>query len=136
MPFCASETTARIRADEAFSVGHGVAVPPARLECVSDMAGCILGEIGRTGENDYAAQIEDTNAHLRLVAELLRLRADPADTGSVLERLEARHAAIGAASRKLRLVDDGRALCLDNDRTRPDACWRVPLPPYFRTASR
>lgn len=134
IPFCASETTLKIRADEAFVVGSGIAVPLARLECVSDMAGCILGEIGRTGDNDYAAQIEDTNARLRLVAELLRLRAATSEIGSVLERLEARHAAIGAASRKLRFVDDGRALCLDNHRVRPDdVCWRVPLPPYFQT---
>lgn len=132
--FCASETTAKIRADEAFVVDSGMAVPLARLECVSDMAGCILGEIGRTGDNDYAAQIEDTNARIRLIAELLRLRAATSDAAPVLDRLEARHAAIGAASRKLRLVDDGRSLCLDNHRVRPDdVCWRVPLPPYFQT---
>lgn len=136
IPFCAAETTAKIRADEAFVVGSGIAVPLARLECVSDMAGCIMGEIGKRADNDYAAQVEDANARIRLIAELLRLRAATSETGSVLERLEARHAVIGAASRKLRLIDDGRALCLDSYRVRPDEpCWRVPLPPYFQAAS-
>lgn len=137
IPFCAPEATAKIRADQAFVVDSGMAVPLARLECVSDMAGCILGEIGKLGENDYAAQIEDANARIRLVAELLRLRAATSDAGPVLERLEARHAVIGAASRKVRLIDQGRGLCLDNYRVRPDEpCWRVPLPPYFQTVSR
>lgn len=83
----------------------------------------------------YPGTLSDADhAHLRLVAELLRLRADPSDAAPVLERLEARHAAIGAASRKWHLVDEGRALCLDNYRTRPDACWRVPLPSYLQAS--
>jgi hypothetical protein len=133
-PFCAPETAAKLRADVRFVVSEPPAVSLVRLECASDMAGCLLHEIGKSADNDYAAQVEDANARIRLVAELLRLRADTTDATSIPERLEARHAAIGAASRKLRLVEDGRALCLDNFRTRPDACWRVPLPPYFRTS--
>lgn len=135
IPFCASETTAKIRADVPFKVVHPPEMSFVRLECASDMAGCILGEIAKSADNDYAAQIEDTNARIRLIAELLRLRAATSDAAPVLARLEARHAAIGAASRKLRLIDDGRALCLDNYRVRPDdVCWRVPLPPYFQAS--
>lgn len=131
-PFCAPETTAKLRADVRFVVSEPPAMSLVRLECASDMAGCLLREIGKSADNDYAAQVEDTNARVRLVAELLRLRADTSETGPVLARLEARH----AASRRLRVIDGGRALCLDNFRTRPDACWRVPLPPYFQAASR
>jgi hypothetical protein len=136
-PFCAPETAAKIRADVPFKVVHPPEMAFVRLECASDVAGCILGEIAKSADNDYAAQVEDTNARIRLIAELLRLRASTSDAAPLLDRLEARHAAIGAASRKLCLVDDGRALCLDNHRVRPDdVCWRVPLPPYFLMASR
>ncbi|MGN6152327.1 MAG: hypothetical protein ACTHOH_10015 [Lysobacteraceae bacterium] len=136
-PFCAPETAAKIRADVRFVVSEPAERAFLRLECASDIAGCVLHEVGKSAGNDYAAQVEDANARIRLVAELLRLRAEASDASPVLERLEARHAAIGAASRKWRLVEDGRALCLDNYRVRPDeACWRVPLPPYFQAASR
>lgn len=129
LTLCSPELAQRIR-DDVRIVRDDAPAGFRRLECVSDAAGCILGAIGHL-DNDYADQIEDTNARLRLVALLLRMRSDVSDTRPILERLEDRHAAFGATSRRLRLIDDGRSLCLDNYRKRPSDCWKIPLPPYF-----
>lgn len=126
---CSPELAQRIR-DDVRIVPDDAPAGFLRLECASDAAGCILGAIGGH-DNDYADQIEDTNARLRLVALLLRMRSDASDARPILERLKDRHAAFGATSRRLRLIDDGRSLCLDNYRKRPSDCCKIPLPPYF-----
>lgn len=127
--FCSPGLAQRIRDD--VRIGPDAASPGfKRLECVSDAAGCILGAISES-DNDFADQIQDTNARLRLVALLLEMRSDATDARPILARLEARHAAFGATSRRLRLIDGGRSLCLDNYRKRPSDCWKILLPPYF-----
>ena len=101
-----------------------------RLECVANPRACLLGGMV-DATYDYPLQIEDTHARLRFVALLLRMRADGSDPRPIFERLQAQHAAFGSDQRSLRRIDDGRALCLENYRTTPTACWEIPLPPYF-----
>lgn len=128
---CSPALERRIRADLPPLEDEGLS-GLLRLECVSNPRACLLGGMV-DATYDYPEQIQDTHARLRFVALLLRLRADVSDPRPIFERLQAQHAAFGSDQRSLRRIDDGRALCLENYRTTPTACWEVPLPPYFAT---
>lgn len=124
--------TARAMAGDARIDGPGRDAGLLRLECVGNFQGCILGEIATPDFDDYAARVQDSNAQLRLIGVLLKLRADVADARPFAERLRSEAAAIGAPARAPTLTADGGAL-----RIRNYSAWRgesreIPLPPYFR----
>ncbi|NOT90035.1 MAG: hypothetical protein HOP03_17920 [Lysobacter sp.] len=104
----------------------------ARLECLSNMYGCVLGGIASPDFDDYAAQAMDANARLRLIAALLRMRADTADTRPFPERLKAAAGDTGLGNRRVDIGPDGRSLQLQNHRS-GQAHWDIPLPAYFHT---
>lgn len=131
LPFCDDETSRALREDRV--PRERVAPSPWRFECLADAIGCDIIASAYPEIAPHAARVEDVNAHLRLVAALLRLREDRSDTRPLGERLEAMHAAIGAPARRIVVDDDGRGLCLDNYSESGPRCWKIPLPPHFAT---
>lgn len=65
---------------------HDSTPPPSRwsLACVSNLAGCILADIGGPDLEEYARRLQDANARLRMATALLWLRRQ--DAGERMER--------------------------------------------------
>lgn len=102
-----------------------------RLQCVSNAMGCMLGEIALPAFDDYSARILDANAHLRLIALLLRMRADTGDARATLVRLRAMQDEVGSSVRELSLGADGRTVRMRNYGTGRGEFRETPLPPYL-----
>ncbi|MFZ5637153.1 MAG: hypothetical protein ACOY82_11300 [Pseudomonadota bacterium] len=103
-----------------------------RLECVSNLQGCILGDIATPDFDDYAARVQDSNAQLRLVGLLLKLRGEAGDARPFEARLRDEAAAIGASARAPTLTADGTAVRIRNSSTSRGEFRELPLPAYFR----
>jgi hypothetical protein len=129
--YCHADTV-RAMADDVPIVSADLSKGYVRLECLSNVYGCVLGEIASPGFDPYAARVMDGNAHLRLVAALLRMRADTADTRPLSVRLKATAGEIGLGKRRVDIGPDGRSLQLQNYRS-DQTHWGIPLPAYFHT---
>ncbi len=103
-----------------------------RLQCVSNPMGCILSSIATPAFDPYPRRVQDANAKLRLIALLLRLRADVSDTRPIEVRLRASSAEVGAPERKIRIGPDGRTLRLEKYAKDSGNHWDIPLPAYFQ----
>lgn len=103
-----------------------------RLQCVSNAMGCMLVEIASPAFDAYSARILDANAHLRLIALLVRMRADTGDTRSTFVRLRAMQDEVGSSVRELSLGADGRTVRMRNYDTGRGEFRETPLPPYLQ----
>lgn len=104
------------------------------LQCVSNATGCILGDIASPGFDDYVARVQDSNAQLRLIGVLLRLRVKVADARPFEQRLRDAAAAVGAPARAPTPIADGAAVRIRNYATARGEYREIPLPAYFRSA--
>jgi hypothetical protein len=129
--YCSDEARTRMRADLPVS-------SPApekdlfRFQCIANAAGCILAQIAAPSFESYPRRVQDANAKLRLLALLVRLRAETDDARPFAERLRAHAADVGSAQRRPAVDAGGRTLQLRLFDTQKGETWRVPLPPYFR----
>lgn len=103
-----------------------------RFQCVGNPVGCMLSGIANPAFDPYPKRVQDANAKLRLIALLLRLRADTSDTRAIDVRLRASGAEVGAPEREIDVGPDGRTLRLRNYGKGSGDYWTVPLPAYFR----
>lgn len=110
-PYCGEEATSRMLADVPFPAEaiHPVA---RRVECVSNLAGCILTDIAAPAYVEYDSRTLDFAAHLRLAAALLWLR-DRAVAGS-LARLDNRPPQLRSGARKSGFDPQTRVLFVEN----------------------
>jgi hypothetical protein len=122
--------SARAMAGDARIDGPGRDAGLLRLECVGNFQGCILGEIATPDFDGYAARVQDSNAQLRLIGVLLKLRADVADARPFAERLRSEAAAIGAPARAPTV--DGGTVRIRNYSAGKQEFRALPLPAYFR----
>jgi hypothetical protein len=100
-----------------------------RLECVANVAGCVLSEIARPAYADYQWRAQDYGARLELMAALLWLR-EHADPDEPLQaQLTRRWEATRRGDREIRFVEDGAAVELQEFFKRNDGAWQVPLFP-------
>jgi hypothetical protein len=102
-----------------------------RFECVGNPVGCVLSGIANSGFDNYNGRIQDANARLRLIAVLIRLRADTRDQGRFDVRLRSASAEIGAPEREVGMSLDRRTLRIRNYDTARGQYWEIPLPAYF-----
>jgi hypothetical protein len=128
--FCRPEIERDMRADRLMEMPppHGL----WRLQCVANALGCVLGEIAYPNFGGYAGRILDANAHLRLIAELLRMRADGTAPAEVAVRLRDVQDRVGSRMRELSPGEDGRTLRMRNYDTRRGEFTEIPLPPYLQ----
>mgnify|MGYP003408138311 FL=1 len=103
-----------------------------RLQCVSNAMGCMLGEIALPAFDGYSARILDDNAHLRLIALLVRMRTDTGDARPISVRMRAMQDEVGSSVRELSLGADGRTVRMHNYDTGRGEFREIPLPPYLR----
>lgn len=101
-----------------------------RLECLGNMAGCVMTDIARANYDDYQLRIQDIGAQLRTVATLLELRAT-CRTGSVAACLARQARATAETARPISVSDDGRLLQVKMYSDRWGPAWSVPLPPWL-----
>ena len=106
-----------------------------RFQCVGNPVGCMLSGIANPAFDPYSKRVQDANAKLRLIALLLRLRADGSDTRPIEARLRASAADVGAPERKLRIGPDGRTLRLEKYAKESGPHWEIPLPAYFQASA-
>jgi len=131
--YCREEMTQAMKTDRP-------APPPPvddrllRFQCVGNPVGCMLSGIANPAFDPYPKRVQDANAKLRLIALLLRLRADVSDTRPIEARLRASAADVGAPERKVRVGPDGRTLRLEKYATDSGNHWDIPLPDYFQTS--
>ncbi|MES2670215.1 MAG: hypothetical protein V4673_07325 [Pseudomonadota bacterium] len=133
--YCGENVTHAMRTDRP--------APPApgddlflRFQCVGNPVGCLLSSIANPAFDPYPKRVQDANAKLRLIALLLRLRADTSDTRAIDVRLRASAADVGAPERETGIGPDGRTLRLKNYGTGSGAYWEIPLPEYFQNVSK
>lgn len=107
-----------------------------RIQCIGNPAGCRMGTLARPAFDAYVGRIQDSNARVRLVGVLLRLRADGTDAATFEQRLREASPRVGDPSRDVRLGSDGRSVRMQMRQHRDGSAitWTVPLPPYFRAA--
>lgn len=131
---CGGEALAQMRGDIP-------ARPPVmekgllRFQCIANAAGCMLAQIAAPSFEPYPRKVQDANARLRLLALLVRLRADTADARPFAERLRAHAGEVGSAQRRPDVDVAGEMLQLRMFDTGRGDTWSVPLPPYFQTAA-
>lgn len=131
--FCRPEIERDLRADLLMPPP----APPAgwRLQCVANALGCVLGDIAFPDFGAYAGRALDANARLRLIAEVLRMRADGTAPGEVAVRLRAAQDRVGSRMRELSLGDDGRTVRMRNYDDSRGEFTEIALPPYLQPAA-
>jgi hypothetical protein len=105
-----------------------------RFQCIGNAIGCVLSSIANPAFDPYSRRVQDANAKLRLIALLLRLRADVSDTRTIEARLRASAAEVGSPEREVGIGPDGRTLRLEKYAEDSADRWEIPLPAYFRDA--
>ncbi len=105
-----------------------------RIQCIGNLLGCRMGSLAQPPYDTYVGRIQDSNARIRLVGVLLRLRAGTMDAGTFEQRLLEASAQIGHASRDVHLGDDGRSVRMRMRQQRDGSpmTWTVALPSYFQ----
>ena len=124
----------------AMSVDQPAAAAPVddsllRFQCVGNPVGCVLSGISNPAFDPYPKRVQDANAKLRLMALLLRLRADTSDIRPIDMRLRAFAADVGSPEREIGIGPDGRMLRLKNYGKGWGDDWTIPLPAYFQDAA-
>ncbi len=137
--YCGESMTHAMRADQPAPAAP-VDDSLLRFQCVGNPVGWVLSGIANPAFDPYPKRVQDANAKLRLIALLLRLRADTSDTRQIDVRLRASAADVGAPEREIGIGPDGRTLRLKNYGKGWGDYWDIPLPAYFQddaaTASR
>lgn len=115
------------------------ASPPSlgylRLVCVSNVAGCILGDIARPSYSQYLLRSQDHGARLKVLATLLWLRDHPEDRRPIEERLAGRPPEFRSPTRDIELSDDGKSLRIRQFDAGRSEYWEIPLPSYLHDFS-
>ena len=132
--YCGESMTHAMRADQP-APGAPVDDSLLRFQCVGNPVGCVLSGIANPAFDPYPKRVQDANAKLRLIALLLRLRADTSDTRPIDVRLRASAADVGAPERDIGIGPDGRTLRLKNYGKGRGDYWDIPLPAYFQDAA-
>lgn len=127
-PACSADADRRIATDTAYLADED-APSLARLECVGNFAGCLLAQIAAPQNGRWFARVQDANASLRLIAEILAYRAEAAPKGSLRDRLDARHARIGSPQRRIDVDVAGKRVRMSGLAGEPGDVWEAPLPP-------
>ena len=132
--YCGENMTHAMRADQPAPAAP-VDDSLLRFQCVGNPVGCILSGFANPAFDPYPKRVQDANAKLRLIALLLRLRADTSDTRPIDVRLRASAADVGAPERDIGIGPDGRTLRLKNYGKGWGDYWNIPLPLYFQDAA-
>ena len=106
-----------------------------RLQCIGNKESCLLIDIDAQQLQAFSGRIQDANAKLRLIAILLRLRAEAVGQSVSEETLRKAFAQAGDVSRNVGISSSGRTLKMRNYENSRDDYWEIPLPPYLRQSS-
>ncbi|MEQ1513447.1 MAG: hypothetical protein ABL934_12320 [Lysobacteraceae bacterium] len=105
-----------------------------RFECVGNPVGCLLSSIANPGFDNYNGRIQDANARLRLIAGLIRLRADTRDQRPFDVRLRSAAGNVDGSGRDAGIGPDGHSLRVRNYDSWRSEYWEIPLPAYFHAS--
>lgn len=133
--YCSDEAERGMREDVPVSRPE-LSLGWTRFQCVSNALGCMLGEIAAPAFDGYAGRVQDSNANIRLIGILLRLRAETSDVRPFAERLHAAAGEIGSVDREISMTSEGRSVRLRNYQKSMGEYWEIPLPGYFQNATK
>lgn len=124
---CSRATRAMLAADESWdwSQEHR---PLLRMECVANLAGCILADIATPAYVAYGRRAQDSGARLDLLRGVASLHGLDVDPSTREERLRRFWAETRSRNRELRFVDGGEGVELRQFDASHRAWWKLPLP--------
>lgn len=126
-PACSSATRAMLAADQKLDWRREPR-PRLRMECIANLAGCILADIASPAYAGYGRRAQDGGARLDLLRGIASLNGVDGDASMREARLRRFWAGTRSSNRELRFVDDGRAVEVRQfDASRGD-WWKLPLP--------
>ena len=105
-----------------------------RFECAGNPAGCMLSSIASPNFDVYSGRIQDANVKLRLIAVLVRLRADTRDQRPFDVRFRSAAAGVFAPERAVGIDADGLALQMRHYDAWRGEYSKIRLPAYFHTS--
>ena len=138
-PSCSTATMQRIAGDIAPTPDTAIARPaPSRMQCVSNILGCMLMDMGPSAYIDYERRAQDQGARIQLLATLLWLRdsIDGQNEMPLTERLALRPAELKSPTRDIEVSEDGNAIRIRQFDTKSGEYWQIPLPKYLRQNER
>ncbi|MCX7563258.1 hypothetical protein OS176_06840 [Xanthomonadaceae bacterium XH05] len=105
------------------------AVPTSlwRLQCAGNLVGCVLADVGRPGYASYLQRVQDSQAVIRTLDALLRLRVKAAANG-VSPLSVATSEGIPSVGRPIRVDAAALDAGIELRGAGEGAHWRVPLP--------
>jgi hypothetical protein len=108
-----------------------------RIQCIGNLGGCRMGTLAQPAFGTYVDRIQDSNARIRLVGVLLRLRTDRRDARPFEQQLREASPQVRHPSRDVRTGGDGRSVRMRMRQHRDGSAivWTVPLPPYFHAGA-
>lgn len=132
-PTCSAAALQKIAGDVA-PVADTASPSRLRLQCASNIVGCILADIARPAYIDYERRAQDQGARVQLLATLLWLRdsTDYEDEMPLAEHLALRPENLKSPTRDIEITKDGAAIRIRQFDTNRGQYWQVPLPKYFR----
>jgi hypothetical protein len=104
-----------------------------RMECIANVAGCVLGEMGVDAYVPYDARILDYLAHVRLAATLLWLHQPPLTAASLGDKVAQLPAELRSAHHPSGIDTGKRVLFVKNWDPHREEMFELPLPEaYFK----
>lgn len=125
-PACTDAGLARVRADVPLSAPEGRSL--LRLECASNLVGCLLFDVARPGYSVYFQRAQDQAAQIQLLATLAWLREQPTEGRTLAQRLSARPQALVSPTRDVEVGDGGSTIRIRQFDDSRGAYWSIPLP--------
>lgn len=126
-PACSSATRAMLAADGK-SDWQQEPRPRLRMECIANLAGCILADIASPAYAGYGRRAQDGGARLDLLRGIASLHGVDGDASTREARLRRFWADTRSRNRELRFVDDGRAVEVRQFDASHGGWWKLPLP--------
>ena len=124
---CSNEVRAMLAADERWNWSQQ---PRSRwrMECVANLAGCILADIAAPAYAGYGQRAQDGGARLDLLRGIASLHGVDGDASMREARLRRFWADTRSRNRELRFVDGGRAVEVRQFDVSQGDWWKLPLP--------
>lgn len=126
-PACSNATRTMLAADER-SDWPQEPRPRWRMECIANLAGCILADIASPAYVGYGQRAQDGGARLDLLRGIASLHGVDGDASTREARLRRFWADTRSRNRELRFVDDGQAVEVRQFDASQGDWWKLPLP--------
>lgn len=126
-PACSRATRAMLAADETWGWSQEPR-PRRRVECIANLAGCILADIAAPAYVGYGKRAQDAGARLDLLRGVALLHGVDGDASTREARLRRFWADTRSRNRELRFTGGGRAVEVRQFDASRGGWWKLPLP--------